>query len=112
MFKRKNKASDEHFDWSSHLSYDDFVYAFQGGAEEHQEQKQDEEHFETQTKEHIMPDFFSVLNFTSEPDSFEDVQQRFRALVKTVHPDRPGGSHEDFKRLNEAYKEAKEYYGE
>lgn len=37
--------------------------------------------------------------------SKEDVQQRYRELVKQLHPD-VGGSQEEFQNLQDAYKQA------
>lgn len=48
---------------------------------------------------------FELLGFIEMSTSKEDVQQRYRELVKQLHPD-VGGSQEEFQNLQDAYKQA------
>lgn len=52
-----------------------------------------------------LPATFRVLGFTTAPASMEEVRQRYRALVKTAHPDH-GGHADHFQALTEALHEA------
>ena len=58
-----------------------------------------------------VPSFFKFLGFTEIPVSVIDVNDRYRTLAKTMHPDQ-GGDEEDFKKLKDAAERAKTYFGE
>lgn len=55
--------------------------------------------------------WYSVLGFGRHPSNFAQVQPVYRHLVKQCHPDADGGSTEKFQRLQQAYEEAKRYFG-
>lgn len=56
-----------------------------------------------------VPGFFRVMGFTEIPQSIADVNERYRTLAKTMHPD-AGGSMEQFTKLQEAAIQAKRYF--
>ncbi len=39
----------------------------------------------------------------------EEIRKRYRQLVRTHHPDRPGGSDEEMEAINRAYETVMEY---
>lgn len=57
-----------------------------------------------------IPNFVLVFNLSEIPEDFEVVRVRYRQMAKFSHPDAPTGNHDDFLRLDKAYREAKEYY--
>ena len=59
-----------------------------------------------------VPSFFKFLGFTEIPaGGVVDVQDRYRTLAKTMHPD-AGGNEADFKALKDAAERAKAYFVE
>lgn len=55
-----------------------------------------------------IPSFFRFLGFKEVPGSAEDVKERYRQLVKQMHPD-VGGTEEDFQKLRDAVERALKY---
>ena len=51
------------------------------------------------------------LGIDPETDTLEDALHAYREKAKEVHPDQ-GGSEEAFEALQEAYREANDYYAE
>lgn len=58
-----------------------------------------------------VPACFAALQFQSIPEHANAVQERYRKLAKTAHPD-AGGSEEQFAALQAAYKQAMAYFEE
>jgi hypothetical protein len=56
-----------------------------------------------------VPEYFKLLGFSHIPADAYEVIARFKEIVKTEHPD-VGGTHEAFIRLQEAKKQALEYF--
>lgn len=60
-------------------------------------------------------DWWLVFNYQAKPGphawDWAGVQAQYKSLVKKKHPD-AGGSTEAFQELNNAYEEAKKYYGQ
>lgn len=60
-------------------------------------------------------DWWSVLSYDSKPGphnwDWEGVQAQYKSLAKRFHPD-TGGSVDAFQELNNAFDEAKKYYGQ
>lgn len=56
-----------------------------------------------------IPSCFVALGFTDIPDSAEDVDARYKTLVKVAHPDQ-GGTHEEFMKIKKAAEDAKQYF--
>lgn len=57
-----------------------------------------------------IPTCFVAMQFKEIPASAEEVHARYKQLVKSAHPD-TGGSTEQFLMLQDAYKQAVEYFG-
>jgi hypothetical protein len=57
----------------------------------------------------VIPECFKFLGFKSIPGDVEDVRARFKTLAKQLHPD-GGGTDEAFISLQEATKQAMEYF--
>jgi hypothetical protein len=56
-----------------------------------------------------VPECFRQMGFTEIPAGPDDVNERYRTLAKTMHPD-AGGSAEQFKQLQSAAEAAKRYF--
>lgn len=56
-----------------------------------------------------IPSFFRFMGFEQIPSGVVEVKERYRQLVKTMHPD-TGGSDEDFKNLVKATESAIKYF--
>jgi hypothetical protein len=53
-----------------------------------------------------VPEYFRELGFDRVPDSIAEVDSKYKELLKVVHPD-VGGSAERFKKVHQAYGDAK-----
>jgi hypothetical protein len=56
-----------------------------------------------------IPSFFRFMGFEQIPAGQEDVKERYRQLVKQMHPD-VGGNPDDFKKLGEVSEKALQYF--
>jgi hypothetical protein len=56
-----------------------------------------------------VPQCFIALGFQDIPDGEEDVDARYKTLVKVAHPDQ-GGKKEEFLRIKTAAEQAKQYF--
>lgn len=55
--------------------------------------------------------WFEVLGFNPPPANWAPIEDRYRLLAKTLHPDVAGGSAEKMAELNEAFQTAKQEFG-
>jgi hypothetical protein len=76
--------------------YDDSNYFGNPFADEGEEFKSKREYMEEEDSN------YSVLGLKRSA-SDEDIKQAFRTKVLEVHPDKPGGSNEEFIKVREAY---------
>lgn len=56
-----------------------------------------------------IPTCFAVMQFSSIPGQLQDIHNRYKQLAKAAHPDM-GGSEEQFLALQDAYKQAIQYF--
>jgi hypothetical protein len=57
----------------------------------------------------VVPDCFRALGFTEIPKSVDEVKAKYRALVKTMHPDQ-GGTEDGLKALFAASEQAEAWF--
>lgn len=53
---------------------------------------------------------WQILGLKQRPANKKEVEQAYKSQVKLVHPDAPGGNHERFILLQEAYMQALNFY--
>lgn len=58
-----------------------------------------------------VPTFFKQLGFTEIPASINEVRERYRTLVKQMHPD-SGGNIQDFQAMQKASEQALQWFDE